>query len=89
MSSQDNQQKIEASFSTLVMSIGSSAAMALGLAPNPQTGKTEVDKDMAQFNIDLLQVLEEKTKNNLSEEEAEFLKRLLADLKLKFIEASK
>lgn len=81
------EQKIEASFSTLVMSIGSSAAMALGLAPNPQSGKIEKDLEMAQFNIDLLSVLEEKTKNNLSKEEEDFLKRLISDLKLKYVDS--
>lgn len=85
----DQQQKIEASFSTLVMSIGSSAALSMGLTPNPQTGKTETDRDMAQFNIELLQVLKDKTANNLSNEEDQFLQRLLADLQLKFVEFSK
>lgn len=80
------QPGIEASFSTLVMSIGSSAAMALGLSPNPSTGKMEKDRNMARFNIDLLEVLEQKTTNNLSGDEAEFLKRLISDLKLKYVE---
>lgn len=78
-------ENMEASFSTLVMSIGSSAAMSLGLAPNPMTGKTEKDLKMAKFNIDLLEVLKQKTNNNLSKEEADFLNHLLHDLKLKFV----
>jgi len=49
--------KIEASFSVLTMSLASSAAMALGLAPNPQSGETSKDKDMSRFNIDLLVML--------------------------------
>lgn len=79
-------EKIEASFSTLVMSIGSSAAMSLGLAPNPATGKTEKNPDMAKFNIDLLEMLKQKTDKNLSKEEADFLNHLLHDLKMKFVQ---
>lgn len=78
--------KVDASFSMLVMSVASSAAMALGLTPDPQSGKVETDKDMARFNIDLLIVLKEKTKNNLSKEETELLDHLLKDLQLKFVQ---
>jgi hypothetical protein len=78
-------EEIQASFSTLVLSIGSSAAMALGLAPNPSTGKIEKDKRMAKFNIDLLIVLQEKTKSNLTEEEKNFMSSLLSDLQMKFL----
>ena len=78
--------QVDASFSMLVMSVASSAAMALGLTPNPQDGKTEIDKDMARFNIDLLVVLKEKTKNNLNEEESQLLEHLVSDLQLKFVQ---
>ena len=77
---------LEANFSTLVLSVGSSAAMSLGLAPNPATGKSEVDKTMAKFNIDLLEMMKEKTKNNLTNEEETFLNQMISDLKLKFVE---
>lgn len=82
-------QKLEASLSTLILSIGSSAAIALGLAPEPATGKTMKDVDLARFNIDLLVMLQEKTKNNLNNEEVQFLNRILSDLQMKFIEESK
>ena len=84
-----SQQKVEASFSTLILSIGSTAAMGLGLVPHPQTGKTETDLTMARFNIDLLDVLQEKTKNNLQKEESDFLNNLIADLRMKYVELSK
>ncbi len=79
-------EKVGASFSMLVMSVASSAAMALGLTPDPQSGTTEIDKEMARFNIDLLLVLQEKTKNNLSKEETELLGHLLNDLQLKYVQ---
>lgn len=77
---------MEASFSVLIMSIGSSAAMALGLQPDPHTGKTAVDKDLARFNIDLLGLLKDKTKNNLTADEQNFLDAVISDLKSKYIQ---
>ncbi len=74
------------SFSTLVLSIGSSAAMAMGLAPNPTTEKAEKDLDMARFHIDLLVLLQEKTKNNLASEEQNFLESVISDLQMKFVQ---
>ena len=76
---------MQASLSALVLSIGSSAAMALGQAPNPMTGQTQVDKKLAKFNIDLLGVIENKTKGNLSADEEKLIKSLLHDLQLKFV----
>ena len=78
-------EELQASFATLILSIGSSAAMALGLAPNPMTNKTEKDVKMAKFNIDLLKILQEKTKSNLSKEEAMLLESMIHDLQLKFV----
>ncbi len=82
-------EKIEASFSALVISIASNAAMYLGLSPNPMTGKNEPDSRMAQFNIDLLSILKEKTKNNLSEEENKLITSLVNDLQMKFVSNKK
>ena len=79
-------QTLDASFSTLVMSVASSALMSLGLSPDPTTGKTEPDKQVARFNIDLLVVLKEKTKNNLNHDEQDLLTHILQDLQLKFMQ---
>lgn len=78
-------QKMEASLSVLIMSIASSSVMAMGLAPNPQTGEVQIDKNLARFNIDLLLVLQDKTKGNLSKDEAKFLNDLVIDLQMKFV----
>lgn len=80
------EQKLEASISLLIMSIASNASLAMGLTPDPQTGKTEVDKHLAQFNIDLLLVIKDKTKNNLSADESGLLNYILQDLQMKFIQ---
>jgi len=79
-------QKLEASFSVLTMSIASSAAMALGLAPDPQTNETHKDKNMAKFNIDLLLMLRDKTKGNLNGDEQKFLESVISDLQIKFVQ---
>ena len=79
------EQPLEATFSTLVLSIASSAAMSLGMAPDPATGQTSVDKNMAQFNIDLLEVLKSKSKNNRNEDEDKLITQLISDLKMKFV----
>ncbi len=77
---------LEASFSVLSMSLASSAAMALGLAPDPNTGETHKDKNMAKFNIDLLLILRDKTKNNLNADEQQFLDSVITDLQMKFVQ---
>ena len=82
-------QKIEASFSTLALSIGSSAAMAIGLGPNPATGKVEKDLNLAQINIDFLRMLRDKTKGNLTSDEQKFLESMITDLQMKFVQAKK
>lgn len=81
----ENKENYEASFSMLTMSIASSAAMAMGLTPDPATGKTEIDKGLARFNIDLLVMLQEKSKGNLSPDEKQFLETVLSDLQMKFV----
>lgn len=77
---------VEADFNTLIISIASSAILSLGLEPNPQTGKTEKNIEMARFNIDLLKVLKEKTKGNLSTHEDNYLNAIITDLQMKFVQ---
>jgi len=78
--------KLEANFNTLVISIASSAMMALGLAPHPNSDDMEKDLKVAQFNIDLLLLLKTKTHSNLNDEEEKLINNVLSDLQLKFIE---
>lgn len=76
-------------FSTFSMSIASAALMGLGLAPRPDTGKVEVDLNLARQNIDLLELLQAKTKNNLSPEEARLLDQLLLECRTKYLEEAR
>ena len=62
--------------------------MALGEAANPATGEAGEDLVQAQYLIDVLQMLSEKTQGNLSAEEASELKTVLYQLRLKFVQKS-
>ncbi len=79
-------KKIDASFSMLTMSIASSAAVSLGLSPDPESGIAKKDKDMARFNIDLLIMLQGKTQGNLNGDEKQFLDSVVTDLQMKFLQ---
>jgi len=81
-------QALPVSFSTLTISLASSAVMAMGLEKDPATGKTEKDLDLARFNIDMLSLLKAKTKNNLEADEARFLDGVISDLQIKFVKVS-
>lgn len=89
MTDESQQAPLPANLSTLILSIASQAAMALGLAPHPETQQIEKNLELAQFNIDLLLALKAKTVNNLTSEEQRFLDSILSDLQLKFVEMKK
>jgi hypothetical protein len=77
-------------FYTFIFSLGSSAFIHLGDAPHPETGQQVApDLALAQQTIDLLAMLKEKTRGNLTAEEEKFLDTLLLDLRLRFVEKSK
>ena len=76
-------------FGTFVLSLGSSALVHLGEIHHPETAEAKENLLLARQVIDLLAMLEEKTRGNLTPEEARFLSDLLADLRLKFVEKSR
>lgn len=75
-------------FATFLVSLGSSALIHLGEAPNPETGQSDVSLPHAQQTIDLLSVLQDKTRGNLTDEEGKLLQALLRDLRLRFVQAA-
>lgn len=79
----------EVTFQAFVMSLNTSVLYHLGEIADPMTGKRELDLDLARHGIDTLTLIEEKTKGNLSEEEAKMLKDMLYDAKIKFVQAAK
>ena len=73
-------------FYTFVLSLASAAFVHLGDAPHPETGQpVEPNLPVAQQTIDILAMLREKTKGNLTSEEEHFLENLLTDLRLRFV----
>ncbi|MDH5508862.1 MAG: DUF1844 domain-containing protein [Nitrospinota bacterium] len=76
-------------FSTFVLSLASNAVYSLGGFQDPVSGKTSVNLSQAKQAIDILSMIEEKTRGNLNEEEAKLIKHLLYDLRMKFVEATK
>lgn len=86
----DKPQQPKLDFTAFVLSLGSSALIHLGQAPDPTTGMSgEPNLPLAQQSIDLLALLQEKTRGNLSAEESNFLERLLYDLRMLFLSASR
>lgn len=77
------------SFSHFCLSLATSIQMGLGLIPNPATGKPEQDLPMARQTIDLLGLLQEKTKGNLSKDEAGLLEELLYTVRMQCCEIEK
>jgi hypothetical protein len=75
-------------FITHIMVHAQQAALFLGQMPNPQTGKAETNLDAARFSIDQLEMLREKTRNNLTNEEEQILAGILSDLQMAFVKAS-
>ena len=94
MASSDEKKHAQApalDFNALVLSFGSSAIVHLAEAPDPTTGQKRDKPDfvMAQQSIDLLAMLQEKTRGNLTEDEARFLDNMLYDLRLLYVQVSK
>lgn len=80
---------LEINFSTFILSLGSSVMLNFGEVPDPITGKKEKNLSMAKQTIDILSLLKEKTKGNLTEDEENLLENLLADLKMQYVSLSR
>ena len=87
---QTNTQSGELSqrFIEFVMMQAQNAALFLGQIPNPSTGEGEVNLELARMFIDQLAMIQEKTRGNLSTEEAGVLRNTLANLQMAFVEVS-
>lgn len=76
-------------FSTHVLSVASSAMIALGKIPGPDGQTIPVELETAKFLIEVLAMLETKTKGNLDEAEQRLLASLLYDLRVGFVDAQR
>jgi uncharacterized protein DUF1844 len=75
-------------FIEFVMMHAQNAALFLGQIPNPKTGEAEINLDLARMFIDQLEMIQEKTRGNLTNEEAMVLRNALSNLQMAFVEAS-
>jgi Domain of unknown function (DUF1844) len=79
----------EIDFGTFVMSLASSVLVHLGEISHPESEKSEPNLPLAKQTIDMLGMLQEKTRGNLSNEEQQLLTNLLYDLRMKYVAAHK
>jgi hypothetical protein len=79
----------EINFSTFIISLSTQALMHLGEIANPLGGKSEIDVPVAKQMIDILGMLQEKTRGNLDAGEARLIEDLLFDLRMKYVDAVK
>jgi Domain of unknown function (DUF1844) len=75
-------------FIEFVVMHAQNAALFLGQIPNPKTGEAEVNLDLARMFIDQLAMIQEKTRGNLTTEEAKVLSNALSNLQMAYVEAS-
>ena len=76
-------------FSTFLLSLASTAFIHLGKAPQPESGRFQTNLVLARQGIEMLTMLREKTRGNLTDEEQKLLEALLYDLRMHFVEAQK
>ncbi len=76
-------------FSTFVMSLSHSAYIHLGAAPHPETNQLAVNLPIARQSIDLLSLIEQKTRGNLTGQEERLLEQILFDLRMRFVDQTK
>jgi hypothetical protein len=80
----------EVDFGTFVISLGTSALYHMGMVPDPETGKPAAPNlPVARQTIDTVEMLQNKTQGNLSDEEANLIKNLLTELRMHYLEAVK
>jgi len=82
----DAQPKLD--FATFILSLSHSALVHLGEAPHPDGDAPQKDLALARQTIDMLGMLEEKTRGNLTTEEARFLENMLFDLRMLYLQVS-
>jgi hypothetical protein len=80
---------LEVNFSTFLMSLSSSALVALGQTPDPSTGETVFLPHLAKHSIDIIAMLKGKIENGLTDEESRLLCDLLYDLRMRYVNALK
>lgn len=87
---QDTGQQIpEANFNLFISSLATQVLINLGEIANPFNKKKEQNLDQAKFTLDTLQIIKDKTKGNLTDDETKYLDTLLYDLRMKYVEKAR
>ncbi len=74
-------------FSGFILSLYSSGLVQLGKVEDPSSGTKSKNLELARHTIDMMAMLEEKTRGNLTEDESNLLKALLSEIRIAFVEA--
>ena len=77
-----------ADFATLVSQMVTQAMLSMGMIPDPQTGRRVAMLDLARYHIDMLGVIEAKTKGNLDADEAKLIAGALYELRMQYVQLS-
>jgi hypothetical protein len=85
----EDQSKIDANLFQLIVSLQMAAMQNLGKIASPVTGEIERNMEQAKISIDMLEMLAEKTKGNLTDEEYGLLDRTLYELRMNYVDESK
>jgi len=86
MAQLSHEQKMEMLFTALVEQWQAQAWIALGKVPNPATNKIERNLELAKMAIDMLDMIKEKTSGNLTDTENRMITKIIADLKLNYVD---
>jgi len=85
----ENQEKMDkALFVNLIMMLSSSALQQMGKLVNPVNNKTEINLESAQLVIDMISMIQKKTKGNLAKEEEKMLSDTISGLQMNYIETA-
>lgn len=76
-------------FSTFILSLNSAALVHLGAEADPTSGARAVNLPLAKQTIDILAMMEEKTKGNLSDDEKRLVTHLIYELRLLYVKQTK
>jgi hypothetical protein len=79
----------EITLGTFLVSLSTQALMCLGEIPNPVTGTPEADLGAVRELIDVIAMLQEKTRGNLDAAEARLFEKVLFDLRMRFVEKAR
>ena len=81
--------EIKMTFPIFISSLGMQTLTALGELENPMTKKKEIDLEQAKYMIDIIEILQDKTKNNLTSEESQMMEGLLYQLRMLYVSKTK